>query len=97
MDVEVARAVWRRARDVIVSNLYDMVILDELTYLISLKMIPENEIIEVLARKPESMHVVITGRDATEALIEAADLVTEMKEMKHPYKSGIKAQQGIEF
>jgi cob(I)alamin adenosyltransferase len=97
MDVEVARAAWRRARDVIVSNLYDMVILDELTYLISLKMIPENEIIEVLTRKPESMHVVVTGRDATEALVEAADLVTEMKAIKHPYKSGIKAQRGIEF
>lgn len=97
MDVEVAREAWRRASDVIMSNLYDMVILDELTYLISLKMIPENEIIEVLSRKPESVHVVITGRDATEALVEAADLVTEMKEIKHPYKSGMKAQRGIEF
>jgi cob(I)alamin adenosyltransferase len=96
-DVAVAKEAWQRAKDVIAANEHDMVILDELTYLITLNMIPEAEIIEALMNKPEQMHVVITGRGATEKLIDLADLVTEMIEIKHPYKSGIKAQRGIEF
>ncbi|MBN2527417.1 MAG: cob(I)yrinic acid a,c-diamide adenosyltransferase [Deltaproteobacteria bacterium] len=96
-DVAVAKEAWQRAKDVIAANEHDMVILDELTYLITLNMIPEAEIIEALMNKPEQMHVVVTGRGATEKLIDLADLVTEMKEIKHPYKSGIKAQRGVEF
>jgi cob(I)alamin adenosyltransferase len=96
-DVAVAKEAWQRAKDVIAANEHDMVILDELTYLITLNMIPEEEIIEALMSKPEQMHVVVTGRGATEKLIDLADLVTEMKEIKHPYKSGIKAQRGVEF
>jgi cob(I)alamin adenosyltransferase len=73
------------------------VILDEFTYPIHYGWIPVEEVIEVLKKRPEMQHVVITGRNAPPALIEYADLVTEMRLIKHPYEKGIKAQPGIEF
>ncbi len=95
--VETARKAWAQAEKKIMSDDYDMVILDELTYLISYNIISEESLLKVMAGKPARLHLVITGRDASPALIDAADLVTEMKEIKHPYKKGIKAQKGIEF
>ncbi len=74
-----------------------MVVLDELTYLLKYKMVPEEDVLLCLLNKPENLHVVITGRDATNSLCEIADLVTEMKAIKHPYKKGIKAQKGFEY
>ena len=74
-----------------------MVILDELTYLVSYDMVDEEEILEILTGRPDDVHIVITGRGASEKLIDVADLVTEMDEVKHPYKNGVKAQKGIEF
>ena len=71
--------------------------LDELTYLVTYNMIEEQEMIEVLSRRDPSMHVVVTGRGAGEILIQAADLVTEMREIKHPYMKGVMAQKGVEF
>ena len=96
-DKEVAREAWAFARQVIKEDRYAMVILDELTYLPHYKIIDEQEILSVLQDKPQDLHVVITGRYASEELIELADLVTEMKEVKHPYAQGIKAQKGFEF
>ncbi len=96
-DIEVAREAWQFARSVIEENKYQLVILDELTYLPHYKMIEESEILEVLKAKPPEMHVVITGRYASKQLIACADLVTEMKEIKHPFHSGVKAQKGFEF
>lgn len=96
-DVAVAKDAWASAKETIMADAHDMVILDELTYLVKLNMICEDEMLEALANKPDRMHIVITGRGATAKLIEMADLVTEMKEIKHPYKTGIKAQRGIEF
>ena len=96
-DKEVAREAWAFARQVIKEDRYAMVILDELTYLPHYKIIDEQEILSVLQDKPQDLHVVITGRYASEGLIELADLVTEMKEVKHPYAQGIKAQKGFEF
>jgi cob(I)alamin adenosyltransferase len=96
-DIEVALKAWQFAASVIRDNNYDMVILDELTYLPHYKMIDEGEIIRVLQDKPAEMHVVITGRYASDALIECADLVTEMKEIKHPFQRGVQAQKGFEF
>ncbi len=72
-------------------------VLDELTYLVTYKMIDEQEMVDVLISRDSSMHIVVTGRGAGEKLTEAADLVTEMREIKHPYKQGVKAQKGIEF
>ena len=94
---DTALAGWKLARDTIMSGRFDMVILDELTYLIHFEIIRESEVVEMLIKKPQTLHVVITGRNAGEALVAKADLVTEMREIKHPYRTGIKAQKGIEF
>ena len=80
------------------SNEYDLILLDEITYPISFGWIDLNEVINTLKDKPEMLHVILTGRDAEPGLIQAADLVTEMTEVKHPYgDQGIPAQKGIEF
>lgn len=76
---------------------YDMLIFDEINYVTSYGYLSVEDLLEFLRTKPEKLHVVLTGRDADPKVIEMADLVTEMKEIKHPYKEGIKAQKGIEF
>ena len=96
-DVEAAKEAFDKAKEVILSKNYDMVILDEINYAILYKLIDVNDVLEVLKKKPENLHVVLTGRNAHEKIIEIADLVTEMREIKHPYQKGIKAQRGIEF
>jgi cob(I)alamin adenosyltransferase len=100
-DIEHDRALaqegWRQCRERIASGSYDVVILDELTYCLKFGWLDLDEVLDVLRSRPEGQHVVITGRDAPTALIEFADLVTEMREVKHPYKAGMRAQPGIEF
>lgn len=96
-DIKIAQKAWQFTKQTILAGKHKLVILDELTYLITYKMVAEAEILAVIAQKPKDMHLVITGRDASLGLIESADLVTEMREIKHPYKKGIKAQKGIEF
>jgi len=89
---------WDIAKEKIASGDYDVVVLDEITYPISYGWIEVAEVIEALRARPEMVHVVMTGRDADPALVEFADLVTEMREIKHPYaEQGIRAQEGIEF
>lgn len=97
VDKKIAQEAWGFAKQVLDSEEYQMVVLDELTYLIKFGFIPEAEVVDVLAKRRDDLHVVVTGRDAPQKLIDAADLVTEMIEMKHPFKKGIKAQKGIEF
>jgi len=96
-DTALAREAWRFAEKTISEGRHRLVILDELTYLVSYEMIEEQDIIDTLAARPADMHIVITGRGASEKLMDAADLVTEMREIKHPYGSGVPAQKGIEF
>jgi cob(I)alamin adenosyltransferase len=97
-DVATACKGWDAARRMIESGEYHMVILDELNIVLKYEYLPLEEVLAVFAARPEMLHVVVTGRHAPEALIEAADLVTEMKLVKHPYREqGIKAQQGVEF
>jgi cob(I)alamin adenosyltransferase len=88
---------WDLAIDKINSGLYSMVILDELTYALNYGLLDQDEVLAFLEQKPEPLHIIITGRDASDKLIDLADLVTEMKEIKHPYKNGVKAVKGIEF
>ena len=76
---------------------YDLIVLDELTHLIDLDLIEEKDIFAMLDLKPKNLELVITGRNASKALLKKADLVTEMKEVKHPYKMGIKARRGIDY
>ena len=94
---QAAKEGWRLAKEAVLSGAYDMVVLDELTYLVTYGLVPESEIIDSLAGRPPAVHVVVTGRGASENLIAAADLVTEMRCVKHPYKKGIAAQKGVEF
>lgn len=96
-DAEAALRGWELARKVLAEGRHRLVVLDELTYLIRYKMLTEEDVLAVLDRRAPATHVVITGRGAGEGLIQAADLVTELQEVKHPYASGVKAQQGIEF
>lgn len=96
-DVAHARAAWDQARQMIEDPGYAMVLLDELNIVLRYDYLPLAEVIEVLRSKPASKHVIVTGRNAREELIELADLVTEMEQVKHPFRSGVKAQAGIEF
>ena len=84
-------------REKIFSEKYDVVILDEVNYAINLGLLDVKEIIELIKEKPEKLDLVLTGNHAKEEIIELADLVTEMKEIKHPFKSGTKAKKGIDF
>ncbi|MBU2538940.1 MAG: cob(I)yrinic acid a,c-diamide adenosyltransferase [Proteobacteria bacterium] len=92
-----AMAGWQLTREKIMSDAYDLIVLDELTYLITLGLVAEEEILDLFRARPQRLHLVITGRDATQGLIEYADLVTEMRVIKHPFQKGIKARKGIEF
>ncbi len=96
-DRALAQEGWRECRERIERGTYDLVILDEMTYCFTFGWLELEEVLDVLRRRREGMHVVITGRDAPQPLIDFADLVTEMREIKHPYKLGIRAQPGIEF
>jgi cob(I)alamin adenosyltransferase len=99
-DRATARATWQLCVEKLRSGNYDMLVFDELVYVFSYQMLPVSEFLDeyrsIRAAQP-ALHIVVTGRDAPPELIEAADLVTEMKEIKHPFTSGIRAQQGIEF
>jgi len=96
-DVELAKEAWDYAKRVIRSGKFNMVVLDELTYLISYGMVPEKDILDCLENRPSGLHIVVTGRDASKALTDLADIVTEMREIRHCFHQGIKGQRGIEF
>ena len=96
-DIDAARAAWERAKEMIMDEEHDMVLCDELNIVLRYDYLPISEIIEVLQNKPEMKHVIITGRNAKEELMEIASLVTDMTMIKHPFRDGVKAQVGIEF
>lgn len=85
------------AREKIRSGKYDIIILDEINYALKLNLITENEVISLLDSKPAELNIIMTGNYLSNKMLELADLVTEMKEVKHPYKKGIKARKGIDF
>ena len=96
-DKALARRCWELCREKISSGQYDIVVLDEITYPLTYGWLEMDEVLEVLRRRPPDLHVVLTGRDAPQGLIDFADLVTEMGEVKHPFQEGIKAQPGVDF
>jgi len=97
-DTEMAQAAWAKAKELILDKTNTMVLLDEINIAIRYDYVDINEVVEFLAtQKPDMTHVVLTGRNAHVDLIEIADLVTEMELVKHPFRSGIKAQIGVEF
>lgn len=92
-----ARAAFQMAREAAAAGRYRMVVLDEILGSIKAGLVSEEEVLELARSRPAELHLVLTGRGATPAIVEAADLVTEMREVKHHYKAGIPAQRGIEF
>ena len=101
-DIRAAQNAWQVSKQMIEASRgddpkYDMVLLDELNIVLRYDYLNLAEVVEFLSNKPEMLHVIVTGRNAKPELIEAADLVTEMTMVKHPFRAGVKAQKGIEF
>jgi cob(I)alamin adenosyltransferase len=94
---KLGRHAWEVAREKLASGLYDMMILDELTYAVTYGWVPVEEVVSGVLNRAPKTNVVITGRDAAPELIEIADTVTEMQMVKHAYQKGIKARKGIEY
>jgi len=94
---DLAREGWEGVKRAIAEERYEFLVLDEITYPITWEWIDVDEVVEVLANRPGFQHVVLTGRDADPKLVEAADLVSEVQKVKHPFDAGIRAQQGIEW
>jgi len=96
-DVKMVEEAWAEAEKAILGGEWDLVILDEINYAISYKMLDPEKVAATLRKKPEMVHVILTGRNAHPTIVELADTVTEMREVKHAYQKGILAQRGIEY
>lgn len=96
-DITAAEATWQEAGRMLRDESYQLVVLDELTYMIAYKYLGEDAVLDALANRPSEQSVVVTGRGGGSALQELADTVTELKDVKHAFKSGIKARQGVDF
>ena len=94
---EAAKQALERAREVVLADEYDMIVLDEILGSIKAGLVSLDDVLGLIRDKPERLHLVLTGRGAPPELVDAADLVTEMRLVKHPYQQGIAAQRGIEF
>ncbi|VAX34996.1 Cob(I)alamin adenosyltransferase [hydrothermal vent metagenome] len=96
-DIKTAQKTWEKCCEVLHDEQYQLVIFDELNYALKFNFLEVEVVLDVLEKKPAMKHVILTGNGAPDALIEKADLVTEMKCTKHPYEQGVKAQMGIDF
>ena len=96
-DIKAAKDTWELAKPMLADASYDLVVLDELTYMIAYDYLPEQEIIDAISGRPREQSVVVTGRGGGAALQDAMDTVSEIKEIKHAFKAGIKARRGVDF
>ena len=96
-DKALMREAWSVASEKILSGEYDLIILDEINYVLGYGFIPVDEVVRALQSRPAHVHVVLTGRNAPDEIVSIADGVTEMRDIKHPYRQGIPAQKGIDF
>ena len=96
-DIEACRTIWEKAKGAINGEEYDLVILDEINVVLHLNYLPMSEVIETVRNRPSWKHIILTGRNASPEMIEAADCVSEIKNIKHPFDSGKVAQKGIDF
>lgn len=96
-DLRLVEEAWKEAREAIYSGEWDLVVLDEINYAINYKMLDPAIVADALRDRPPMVHVILTGRNAHPLLVELADTVTEMREVKHAYQKGIQAQRGIEY
>ena len=95
--VKIAQEAVQISREKIQSKKYDIIILDEINYAVNLGLVEVNDVLDLIKIKPSTLHLVLTGNYASDEIINAADLVTEMKEVKHPFQVGIKAKKGIDY
>jgi len=95
--IKAAEEALEYSREAMQSGQYDHLILDEINVALNLKLITLDKVLRLIEDKPENLHLILTGRDAVEEIIEVADLVTEMREIKHPFQKGILAQQGVDY
>jgi cob(I)alamin adenosyltransferase len=95
--IRAAKEALEYSREAMLSGKYDHVILDEINVAVNLKLITVEDVLQFIKDKPDTLHLVLTGRDAAPEVIEAADLVTEMREIKHPFQKGILAQKGVDY
>ncbi len=96
-DISAAKRTWEQALGMLTDKQYDLVILDELTYMLAFDYLPESAVIAAIKERPASQSVVVTGRGGGQALREAVDTVSEVKEIKHAYRAGIRARQGVDY
>lgn len=96
-DTEVANKAWDFCKNLISRNEHDLLVFDEINNAMDYGYIDVDDVVQALKNKPEEMHVILTGRNAPQAIIDIANLVTEMREIKHPFNEGIFAQKGVEF
>lgn len=96
-DIRMVEEAWRESEEAILSGNWDLVVLDEINYAISYGMLEVEKVVETLKQRPEMVHVILTGRNAHPRVVELADTVTEMRQVKHAYEAGILAQRGIEY
>jgi len=96
-DRKLARKAWYACKQAVLSGTYGMVIFDEINYVLHYGLLDESEVVDFLQKRPACVHIILTGRNAPARIQDIADMVTEMREIKHPFKKGITAQKGIEF
>ena len=96
-DIRLVEEAWEEGRQAIASGKWDLVVLDEINYAISYGMLDPAKVVEALKQKPDQVHVILTGRNAHPTIVDLADTVTEMKQVKHAYEKGVLAQRGIEY
>ena len=96
-DRDLAQKAWEESKEVTYSGHFDLVVLDEINYALGYGLLEVNDVIEALKNKPQHVHLFLTGRGIKQEIIDLADMVTEMKEIKHHFSDGVKAQKGIEF
>jgi cob(I)alamin adenosyltransferase len=96
-DLRLCEEAWEFGSAQMLTGRYNLIVFDEINYVIGYHMLDVEKVVSALASRPEQLHVICTGRNAHPRLVEAADLVTEMREVKHPYTKGILAQRGIDY
>jgi len=96
-DVRLVEEAWNQSAEAILSGEWDLVVLDEINYAISYAMLNPEKVVETLRKKPDMVHVILTGRNAHPTIVDLADTVTEMRQVKHAYEKGVMAQRGIEY
>jgi len=96
-DIKAAKSTWKHAEELLQNDAIDVVILDELTYMLTYGYLDKNVVLKAIENRPADQHVIVTGRNASKELLEIADTVTELQETRHAFNAGVKVQKGIDY